>query len=80
MSTKLFCMLMVFSATAFAEVATNHDDEWEGAAKQVNEESLLKHQDKWSDSAQLELSNPWYYGRQDSDTIVNRDRHDTHHD
>jgi hypothetical protein len=80
MSAKLFCLLMVFSATAFAQNATESDQEWEGASNQIEESRLLNEQHHLNQNVNLELSNPWYYGRQDSDTIVNRDRHDTHHD
>lgn len=80
MKTKLFCLLMLISATTFAQNTTSSEQDWEGASKQVADEHFSATQNGFEDSAALELSHPWHYGRQDSDTLVNRAREDEHHD
>lgn len=72
--------MMFFSASAFAQNTTVNDEEWEGATNQVASEQYSTSFNNLDADSQLELSHPWHYGRQDSDTIVNRERHDMHHD
>lgn len=74
MKTKLVCILMFFSTTAFAQTATTNEQEWEGATLQVPSENVASTQGAHDDAEQLELSQPWHYGRDDSDTIVGRKR------
>ncbi len=78
MRTKLVCLLMFFSATAFAQTATTNDQDWEAASIEVQSEHFAGIQN--GSDAQLELSHPWQYGRDDSDTIVGRNRDETSHD
>lgn len=80
MRTLLLGLLILSSTSAFAESTTKADEPWVGATYQVSEEQMLSKQDRWDEHAQLELSNPWHYGRQDSDVIVGRERLDEHHD
>jgi hypothetical protein len=80
MKTKLCCLLMFFSVTAFAQNQTTHDHDWEGATMRVQSEHHSSIQNGVNAGDQLELSHPWHYGRQDSDTLVNRERQDTHQD
>ncbi len=76
MKTKLVCLLMFFSATAFAQTATTNEQEWEGATIQLPSENVAGTQSALDADAQLELSQPWFYGRDDSDTITGRKRLD----
>lgn len=78
MKTKLVCLLMFFSATAFAQTATTNEQDWEATSIEVQGERFAGTQNE--SDAQLELSHPWQYGRDDSDTIVGRNRQDTSHD
>ena len=80
MKTQFFCLLMFFSVTALAEPTTSHNEEWEGASMEIKNETSLKHQNNGDNSNEIDLRNPWNYGRQDSDSGVNRDRNHVHYD
>jgi hypothetical protein len=79
MKTTLLCLMIGFSATAFAQTDTQ-DQNWEGAGLRVQSEYLSSASNGVDADNQLELSHPWHYGRQDSDALVSRERQDEHHD
>lgn len=80
MKTKLVCLLLCCSSTAFAQNVTTDDEVWEEASLKVPTEHIATTQNMFEANDQLELSHPWHYGRQDSDTLIGRDRKDEHHD
>lgn len=80
MKTTLLCLMIGFSATAFAQNASNQYQDWEGASLSVPSQHVTTTQNGFDADNQLELSHPWHYGRQDSDALVSRERQDEHHD
>lgn len=57
---------MFFSATAFAQNQTTNEQDWEGASMRASSEHHVSTQKGFDTDAQLELSHPWHYVRQDT--------------
>ncbi len=71
----LSCMIF-FSTVVLAEDAKQEGQAWVGARALVIEQEKSPTQDAWSTVKDLEMSQSWHYGCQDSDVIVGRERQD----
>lgn len=72
MKVAILSLLMVFSTVVVAEEAKQEDQAWVGASTKVSEESKASKHNPWAAVADLEMTQSWHYGLQDSNTIVNR--------
>lgn len=76
MKITLLGFLILVSCAAFADETKPEAQAWEATSAQVSATQNDKKHDPWKAVADLEMSQPWHYGRQDSDAIVNRVRDD----
>lgn len=70
--------LLLLSSIVWAAEPKPEEQAWEGASAKVSEPQKVSQHNPWDAVADLEVSQPWFYGRQDSDAIVNRVRDDRH--
>ena len=80
MKVAILSVLMLVSTAVVAEEAKQDEQAWVGASTNVSETQNLGKHNPWEAVADLEMTQSWHYGRQDSDTIVNRVRDDGCHD
>ena len=72
MKVAILSLLMVFSTIVVAEEAKQEDQAWVGASTNVSKAQNASKHNPWDAVAELEMTQSWHYGLQDSDTIVNR--------